>query len=234
MIRSKTAEAERATKDANDSEKKRADLEKKLADTEVKITRTQGEVREGTRYCTREGTRRSAPGKRAIVGEVRPEATRRGSLGAEPCGRGVRLCGAQAINDVFLLTRKRGQGRHRTPAERWFRVPRSLGLVRRVEDQSRTEHPPRDRSRNRRMPSLRRRHRLPALLRQRVDPGRARWSLRGRRWIQVGTWSCPFGTTCPRTRCTRHSPMLAGLLALNTAVSTVDEIADSLVDVVRG
>jgi hypothetical protein len=31
----------------------------------------------------------------------------------------------------------------------------------------------------------------------------------------------------------RHSPLLAGVFALNTAVSTVDEIADSLLEVVR-
>lgn len=40
-IRMKLAEAQRATKEANDAEKKRADLEKKLADVEVKAGRAQ-------------------------------------------------------------------------------------------------------------------------------------------------------------------------------------------------
>jgi hypothetical protein len=53
-IRTKTAEADRATGDANDAEKKRAGLERKLAETEVKITRPSRSTRKSVRPHSQE------------------------------------------------------------------------------------------------------------------------------------------------------------------------------------
>ena len=58
-------------------------------------------------------------------------------------------------------------------------------------------------------------------------------ALFGKRWSPGRAPSCRSGITSPKTRSSKHSPLLAGLLALNTAVSTVEEIADSLVEAVH-
>ncbi len=103
MIRSKTAEAERATKDANDSEKKRADLEKKLADTEVKITRTQEKYEKerataqekalaDLRRASERSSERFAP--RRLGEAVSERSLADGAFGS--------VAPRQAINDVFL------------------------------------------------------------------------------------------------------------------------------------
>jgi TIR domain len=58
-------------------------------------------------------------------------------------------------------------------------------------------------------------------------------ALFGKRMDQGQNLVLPIWHHVSKDEVSQHSPLLAGVFALNTAVSTVDEIADSLVEVVR-
>jgi len=133
----------------------------------------------------------------------------------------------------FELEVRRVAAREGIPApevvvsDRWP-GPESLRAVRRAEDQGGPEHPAGDREGHHRLPVWRRHHlselhvkewtqaELDALFSKKMESGPD---------ILLPIWH-----HISKDDVQQHSPLLAGLLALNTAVSTVKEIADSLIE----
>lgn len=231
-IRMKTSEAERSTKEANDAEKKRADLEKKLADTEVKITKTQEKY---------EKERATAQSKAlADLRRTSDQSAARfapGRLGDALTGRGLAepqlpiAPGYPPVTDVFLS--------HAS------------------EDKDDIARPLRDALEGRGVTVWfdELKIKVGQSIRQEIEAGIAgcrfgvviisphffakQWTqaeldaLFGKKMEAGRNLVLPIWHHVSKDEVQRHSPLLAGVLALNTAVATVDEIADSLVEVVR-
>lgn len=231
-IRMKTAEAERATKEANDAEKKRADLERKWADTEVKITKAQ------EKYEKERSTAQSkalAELRRTSLSSSERFAPRR--LG-ETFGERIPsdpLIPAPAhtppVNDVFLSHASEDKDDIARPLKDaleahgvtvWF-------------DELKIK--------------------VGQSIRQEIEAGIAgcrfgvviisphffakQWTqaeldaLFGKKMDSGQNLVLPIWHHISKDEVQHYSPLLAGVLALNTAVATVDEIADSLVEVVQ-
>jgi hypothetical protein len=232
-IRTKTAEADRATRDANDAEKKRAGLEKKLAETEVKITKTQ------QKYEKERATAQS----RAL------DDLRRGA------GQSAERFSPSHFSDT-LRERTLRPGPNSLQLRQ--RPAKDVFLSHATEDKEDIARPLRDalveRSVTVWFDELQ--MKVGQSIRQEIEAGIAgcrfgvvivsphffakQWTqaeldaLFGKRMDQGQNLVLPIWHHVSKDEVSQHSPLLAGVFALNTAVSTVDEIADSLVEVVRG
>ncbi len=230
-IRQKTTEAERATKDANDAEKKRADLEKKLADTEVKITKTLEKV---------EKERASAQAE--AIADLR-RTTQRSSDRFAP----------RRLGDAF----EEQSLADATRSERASRPPTDVFLSHASEDKDAIARPLKDALEARGLSVWfdELKIRVGQSIRQEIERGIAgsrfgvvivspnffakQWTqaeldaLFGKKMDSGENLILPIWHHVSKDEVQRQSPLLAGVLALNTAVSTVDEIADALVEAVQ-
>jgi hypothetical protein len=232
-IRTKTAEADRATRDANDAEKKRAGLERKLAETEVKITKTQ------QKYEKERATAQS----RAL------DDLRRGA------GQSAERFSPSHFSDTL---RERNLRPGPNSLQLRQRPAKDVFLSHATEDKEDIARPLRDalveRSVTVWFDELQ--MKVGQSIRQEIEAGIAgcrfgvvivsphffakQWTqaeldaLFGKRMDQGQNLVLPIWHHVSKDEVSQHSPLLAGVFALNTAVSTVDEIADSLVEVVRG
>lgn len=231
-IRTKTAEADCATRDANDAEKKRAGLERKLAETEVKITKTQ------QKYEKERATAQS----RAL------DDLRRGA------GQSAERFSPSHFGDT-LRERTLRPGPNSLQLRQ--RPAKDVFLSHATEDKEDIARPLRDalveRSVTVWFDELQ--MKVGQSIRQEIEAGIAgcrfgvvivsphffakQWTqaeldaLFGKRMDQGQNLVLPIWHHVSKDEVSQHSPLLAGVFALNTAVSTVDEIADSLVEVVR-
>jgi hypothetical protein len=231
-IRSKTAEADRATKDANDAEKKRAGLEKKLAETEVKITKNQQKFekeRAAAQSRALEDLRRSAQQSAEHFSPSQLGHTfRERSLGPWPSGPHLRQPPAK---DVFLSHASEDK-------EDIARPLRDALDARGVTVWFDELHVKVGQSIRREIESGIAGCRFGVVI---VSPHflAKQWTqaeldaLFGKKMDQGQNVVLPIWHHVSKNEVSQHSPLLAGVFALNTAVSTVDEIADSLVEVVR-
>ncbi|OFE14470.1 hypothetical protein BA895_11000 [Humibacillus sp. DSM 29435] len=230
-IRSKLSEAERATKEANTAESKRAELEKKLAEAEVKVSKAQQKYEQDRsnaqtkaltdlRRTAQKSSEQFAPRQLASSFGERTSAL----SGSEPVRN-------SSITDVFLSHASEDKDEIARPLREsleargvtvWF-------------DELKIK--------------------VGQSIRQEIEAGIAgcrfgvvivspnffakQWTqaeldaLFGKKMDSGENLVLPIWHHISKDEVQRHSPLLAGLLALNTAVSTIDEIADSLVEVVH-
>lgn len=225
-IKSKSSEAERATKEANDAEKKRADLERRLADAETKATRDLEKV---------EKERQTAQ-KRAMQDLQRRTDRAAAQFGpprrlnaAFPTSREAHA--AEPVRDVFLSHASEDKDEIARPLREaleargvtvWF-----------DEIQIKVGHS----------------------IRQEIERGIAvcrfgvvivsphffakQWTnaeldaLFSKKMESGTNMVLPVWHRVSKDEVLRHSPLLSGILALNSATMTVDEIADALAEAVR-
>lgn len=231
-IRIKTSEAERATKEANDAERKRADLEKKLADTEVKLTKAQEKY---------EKERASAQSK--ALAELRRTSEQSAAKFAP-----------RQLGDALG---------NRSRSDSWRSIAPSnepvidIFLSHASEDKDDIARPLKDALEGRGVTVWfdELKIKVGQSIRQEIEAGIAacrfgvviisphflakQWTqaeldaLFGKKMESGRNMVLPIWHHVSKDDVQRHSPLLAGVLALNTAVATVDEIADSLMEVVR-
>jgi hypothetical protein len=231
-IRTKNAEASRATKDANEAEKKRAALEKKLAETEVKVTKSQ------QKYEKERATAQS----RAL------DDLRRSAQQSE----------AQFEPSQFDETfRERDSGAHRSRPTLPQSPSKDVFLSHASEDKEEIARPLKDALEARGVTVWfdEMQIKVGQSIRQEIESGIAgcrfgvvivsphffakQWTqaeldaLFGKKMDRGQNLVLPIWHHVSKDEVMQHSPLLAGVFALNTAVSTVDEIADGLVEVVR-
>lgn len=225
-IRMRSSEAERATRDANEAEKKRADLEKKLAETEVKVTTAQEKYEKersaaqskalaDLRRTTLESSDRFAPRR---LGDSFGDPP---SLGATQNPSATDVFLSHASEDKDEIARPLKDALEARGVTVWF-------------DEMKIK--------------------VGQSIRQEIEAGIAgcrfgvviisphffakHWTqaeldaLFGKKMDSGQNLVLPIWHHVSKDEVQRHSPLLAGVLALNTAVSTIDEIADGLVDVV--
>lgn len=231
-IRMKTSEAERATKDANEAEKKRADFEKKLADTEKKVTKAQEKY---------EKERTTAQSK--ALADLR-RSTQRSSERFAPSRLGDAF-GGRSLADAPASTSALSG-----PVTDVF-------LSHASEDKDDIARPLKDALEARRVTVWfdELKIKVGQSIRQEIEAGIAscrfgvviisphffakQWTqaeldaLFGKKMDSGVDVVLPIWHHISKDEVQRHSPLLAGVRALNTAVSTVDEIADGLVEVVH-
>ncbi|WP_404351675.1 toll/interleukin-1 receptor domain-containing protein [Phycicoccus jejuensis] len=231
-IRMKTSEAERSTKEANDAEKARANLETKLADTEVRITKllekvekeratAQSKALADLRRNSQQSAAKFAPGrlgdalKDQRLTDPQPSVASRNSL----------------VTDVFLshasedkdeIARPLRDALERRGVTVWFdELQIKVGQSIRQEIESGIAG-----------------CRFGVVI---ISPHffAKQWTqaeldgLFGKKMESGQDLVLPIWHHVSKDEVQRHSPLLAGVMALNTAVATVDEIADSLAEVVR-
>lgn len=225
-IRSKNSEADRASKAANGAEKKRASLEKKLADAEVKIARTQAKVdkeRQTAQRRAMDDLRRTTenasfqfrpqPGADVPRPAARPEAAR------EPA-KEVFL--SHASEDKDEIARPLKEALESRGISVWFdEIQIQVGQS----------------------------------IRQRIEHGIAncrfgvvvvsphffakQWTnaeldaLFSKKMDSGESMVLPVWHHVSKDEVMHQSPLLSGILALNSATMTVDEMADALTAVVR-
>ncbi len=230
-IRTKTAEAERASREANDAEKKRADLEKKLADTEVKIFKTQEKYEKerataqskalaNLRRTTATSSERFAPRRLGDAFGEHSQAVPSHTYGAQ-----------EAVTDVFLSHASEDKDDVARPLKDALEA---RGVTVWFDEL---------------------RIRIGQSIRQEIEEGIAgcrfgvvivsphffakQWTqaeldgLFGKKMASGENLILPIWHRVSKDEVQRRSPLLAGVMALNTAVSTIDEIADGLVEAVR-
>ncbi|PRY49555.1 TIR domain-containing protein [Knoellia remsis] len=228
----RSAEAERATKDANEAEKKRADLEKKLAETEVKVTKAQKKYEK----------ERSAAQSKALA-DLRRTALESSDRFAP-----------RHLSDSFgdrSLAEPPNLGATQNPSAT------DVFLSHASEDKDEIARPLKDALEARGVTVWfdEMKVRVGQSIRQEIEAGIAgcrfgvviisphffakHWTqaeldaLFGKKMDSGQNLVLPIWHHVSKDEVQRHSPLLAGVLALNTAVSTIDEIADGLVDVVH-
>jgi hypothetical protein len=231
-IRTKTAEADRATRDANDAEKKRAGLERKLAETEAKTTKAQ------QKYEKERATSQS----RAL------DDLRRST------DQSAERFSPSHFGDT-LRERNLGPG---PSSPRLQRLPaKDVFLSHASEDKEDMARPLRDALDARGVTVWfdELQMKVGQSIRQEIEAGIAgcrfgvvivsphffakQWTqaeldaLFGKRMDQGQNAVLPIWHHVSKDEVSQRSPLLASVFALNTSVSTVDEIADSLVEVVR-
>ena len=231
-IRMKLSEAERATKDANDAEKRRADLEKKLAETEAKVMKAQEKY---------EKERSTAQVK--AISDLR-RTTQQSSDRFAP----------RRLSDSFTersLADPAGADAMRNPAAT------DVFLSHASEDKDDIARPLKDALEARGVTVWfdELKIKVGQSIRQEIEAGIAgcrfgvviisphffakQWTqaeldaLFGKKMDSGRNLVLPIWHHVSKDEVQRHSPLLAGVLALNTAVSTIDEIADGLVEVVH-
>ncbi len=235
--RSKLAEAERATRAANEAEKKRADLERKLAAAQLKITRAQH---------MNEKEQKAAQAK--AIKELRSRTERAAAqFGAS------RPLGHEHLAAVTL-----GEPRAPWDAESGPRPAADVFLSHASEDKDEIARPLKD--------ALEARGitvwfdeiqiKVGQSIRQEIEAGianccfgivvispnffRKQWTqaeldaLFGKRMDSGKDLVLPIWHHVSKDEVSRQSPLLSGILALNSATMTVEEMADALAAVVRG
>jgi len=236
--RSKLREAESAEKAANDAEKKRSDLENKLADVERKIATTQGkydrEQQASQKQAFDEIKKQNAAAARQFV-----PPRRLGDPAPGPFVPGRRLgdpapevpAHLAPANDVFLSHASEDNDDIARPVKEALEA---RGLTVWFDEIQ---------------------IKVGQSIRQEIEKGiaRARFGVVilspdffAKQWTQAeldalfskkmsggANMILPIWHRVTRDQVQAQSPMLAGILALNTSLSTLDEIADSITDVVR-
>ncbi|MDN3460686.1 toll/interleukin-1 receptor domain-containing protein [Rhodococcus sp. APC 3903] len=234
--RSKRAEADRLTKAANDAEKKRADLEKKLAATEVKANNAQGKVdkertaQDQTRErkleeLTRANDRAASQFTSPLVNRTAPSPVHRAATSAPPISL------ERPEHDVFLSHASEDKDEIARPLKEalealgvsvWFdeiRIKVGHSIRQSIEEGISNS-------------------RFGVVI---ISPDffAKQWTnaeldaLFGKKMDTGENLVLPVWHHVSKDEVTRHSPLLAGILALNTAIMTVDEVAAALAEAVR-
>lgn len=236
--RSKLREAESAEKAANDAEKKRSDLEKKLADVERKIATTQGKHEK----------EQQASQKKAL------DAIRKQNAAAERQFTPRRRLGDSAPGP-FVPARRFGDPAPTAPA---FEVPdNDVFLSHASEDKDDIARPLKEALEARGLTVWfdEIQIKVGQSIRQEIEKGitHARFGVVilspeffAKQWTQAEldalfskkmnsgeNMILPIWHRVTKDQVQAQSPLLAGILALNTSLSTVDEIAERIADVVR-
>lgn len=224
-VKSKLSEAERATKEANDAERKRADLEKKVADAEVKATKAMEKV-EGERQRSQDHAmqdlQRRTDRASAQFGPPRRlgDPTPIRSASRTEAARDVFL--SHASEDKDEIARPLREALETRGVSVWF-----------DEIQIKVGHS----------------------IRQEIERGIAacrfgvvvisphffakQWTnaeldaLFSKKMDSGENMVLPVWHRVSKDEVMRHSPLLSGILALNSAVMTVDEMADALAEAVK-
>jgi len=235
--RSKLAEAERATRAANEAEKKRADLERKLAAAESKITRAQHmnekeqkaaqakaikELRSRTERAAAQfgASRPLGPERLAAVTSGEPRAPRDAESGPRPAA------------DVFLSHASEDKDEIARPLKDALEARGIIVWFDEIQIK------------------------VGQSIRQEIEAGianccfgivvispnffRKQWTqaeldaLFGKRMDSGKDLVLPIWHHVSKDEVSRQSPLLSGILALNSATMTVEEMADALAAVVRG
>ncbi|PHV66622.1 TIR domain-containing protein [Williamsia muralis] len=226
--KSKRADAERLTKAANDAEKKRADLEKKLAATEVKVNAALGKVEKERAVRERSRERKlqelARTTDRAATQFATPLPSRVGAT--TPLIRNQR-----PEHDVFLSHASEDKDEIARPLKDalealdlnvWFdeiRIKVGHSIRQSIEEGISNS-------------------RFGVVI---VSPDffAKQWTnaeldaLFGKKMGTGENLVLPVWHHVSKDEVMRHSPLLAGILALNTAIMTVDEIAAALAEAVR-
>lgn len=237
--RSKTREAEAADKAANDAEKKRSDLEKKLAEVEKKIATTQ-EKFEKEQQASQKKALDSIRKQNALAGRQFGPPRR---LGDPPTGR--------------PLTPSQRLGAVASSQPENVRPDHDVFLSHASEDKDDIARPLKDALEARGLTVWfdEIKIKVGQSIRQEIDKGiaHARFGVVilspdffAKQWTQAeldalfskkmatgANLILPIWHRVTRDQVQAQSSLLAGILALNSSLMTVDEIADALADVVR-
>ncbi|MET4538710.1 hypothetical protein ABIE37_000465 [Arthrobacter bambusae] len=221
--RMKLAEAERATKSANDAEKKRADLEKKVADVDSKIHATQNKYE-----------KQQQDNQTKALAELGRNNARAAAHFRTPARLGSPVEGSQNLSpssDVFLSHASEDKDEIARPL---MEALQSRGLSVWFDELK---------------------IKLGQSIRQEIEKGiaecrfgvvvispdffRKQWtqaeldSLFGRKMESGDNLILPIWHRVSKDEVMTHSPLLAGILALNTSLMTIEEMADDIADVVN-
>lgn len=234
--KSKRAEADRLTKAANDAEKKRADLEKKLAATEVKANNAQGKIdkertaQDRTRErkleeLTRANDRAASQFTSGLVNRTASSIVHRAATSAPP------ILFERPEHDVFLSHASEDKDEIARPLKEalealdvsvWFdeiRIKVGHSIRQSIEAGISNS-------------------RFGVVI---ISPDffAKQWTnaeldaLFGKKMDTGENLVLPVWHHVSKDEVMRHSPLLAGILALNTAIMTVDEVAAALAEAVR-
>lgn len=225
-IKSKEAEAEWATKEANSAEQKRADLEKKLADVEVKATRSQ-EKRDKERQSAQDRALLDLR-RRADQAAAQFRSPDR-SVPHRPVGVAV---GLRPAYDVFLCHASEDKDEIARPLQQALETRRVSVWFDEIQIK------------------------VGDSIRQNIEAGIAACrfgvvvispSFFAKQWtkaeldalfdkkMQSGKNNLlPIWHRVSKDEVMQHSALLAGILALNSAMMTVDEMADALASAIHG
>lgn len=236
--RSKLREAELDDKAANDAEKQRADLEKKVADIEKKATAAQGKYER----------EQQASQKRAL-----DSIKKQNAVAAHQFGPPRRL--GDPAPDPSTVPRRLGDS---APAEFGHAMPNyDVFLSHASEDKDDIARPLKDALESRGLTVWfdEIKIKVGQSIRQEIEKGiaHARFGVVllspdffAKQWTQAeldalfskkmstgDNMILPIWHRVTKDQVHAQSPLLAGILALNTSLMTVDEISDAIVDVVR-
>lgn len=222
-IRLKLREAESASKDANTAEAKRANSEKKLATAEKKTAELQAKYEKEQRTQTE----RSLAAIRRVSATANSQFVSVPMIPIAPSTTPI----SPAVNDVFLSHASEDKDEVARPL-RWALEARGLTVW---FDELKIK--------------------VGQSIRQEIEKGIAGAqfgvvilspSFFAKQWTQAeldGLFSkkmdtgrsliLPVWHRVTKDEVASHSPLLAGLLALNTAVMTIDEIADAIAEAVQ-
>ncbi|GAA1628918.1 toll/interleukin-1 receptor domain-containing protein [Actinoplanes couchii] len=233
-IRMKQAEADRATKAANDAEKKRADLEAKLAATEVKITKAQETIDKNQRIMHEKAMRDLRSKIEQASSQFKPTLmARQGNPFPGPSRQFPNRNGSMPspTADVFLSHASEDKDEIARPLKDaleargvsvWFDEIRiTVGKSIRREIESGIAG-----------------CRFAFVI---ISPHffRKQWTqaeldaLFGKKMDSGDDSVLPVWHHISKDEVKLHSPLLAGILALNSATMTVEEIAEGLAEAVK-
>ncbi len=236
--RSKLREAESAEKAANDAEKKRSDLEKKLADVEKKIATTQGKYDKEQQASQKKAldaikkqnaaaARQFGPPRR--LGDPAPDRFVPGRRLGDPAPEA--LARPAPENDVFLSHASEDKEDIARPLKEaleargltvWFdEIQIKVGQSIRQEIEKGITHA-----------------RFGVVI---LSPEffAKQWTqaeldaLFSKKMSSGENMILPIWHRVTKDQVQQQSPLLAGILALNTSLNTLDEIADRIADVIR-
>ncbi|MEW1982415.1 TIR domain-containing protein [Citricoccus sp. NPDC079358] len=222
-VKNKLAEAQRATKAANDAEKKRADSEKKLADVERKINATQQKYEKEQRDTQVKALAQLRRDNERATSQFHPPAR----LGSPISPTGT----STPTSDVFLSHASEDKDEIARPLKDsleakgisvWFdEINIKLGQSIRQEIELGIAS-----------------CRFGVVI---VSPDffKKQWTqaeldaLFGRKMNSGENLILPVWHRVSKDEVLKHSPLLAGILALNSSLHTVDEMADQIADVIQ-
>jgi hypothetical protein len=236
-IKAKLAEAERATKAANDSEKKRADLEKKLADVEKKIAKAEEMYQ-----------KEQLAAQKKAVQDLRRRTDRAASQFGPPDLAGLRRSMAASPRQPDTSG---SESPHRPPVADVF-------LSHSFEDKDDIARPLKEALETRGVTVWfdEIRIKVGQSIRQEIEAGirDCRFgvviispSFFKKKWTQAELDALfskkmdsgqdivlPVWHHISKDEVSRQSPLLAGILALNSATMTIEEMADALTEAILG
>lgn len=222
-VKSKLAEVGRATKAANDAEKKKADIEKKLADVERRINTAQQKYEKEQRDTQTKALAQLRRENERATAQFHPPARLGSSV---PVG-----LPSDPASDVFLSHASEDKDEIARPLKDsleargvsvWFdELKIKLGQSIRQEIESGIAS-----------------CRFGVVI---VSPDffKKQWTkaeldaLFGRKMDSGENLILPVWHRVSKEEVLKHSPLLAGILALNSSLHTVDEMADQIADVIQ-